>query len=195
MPFLKNLSGELKHIKNTKFQRSGCHAINFYAMDESRFGLLSVQRRCLTAKGIKPIVSYQHRFKNFYLFGAYSPVNGDHFTLEFPYCNSPCFEQYLESFSLIRPDEFKILLLDNGAFHKAKHLIVPDNIALLFLPPYCPELNPAEWIWRHLKDKIANTIFETLQDLSDKVCELIRNLASETVLSITGWELYKNCIN
>jgi hypothetical protein len=53
-------------------------------MDESRFGLLSIQRRCLTAKGIKPITPYQHRFKNFYLFGAYSPVKGDHFTLEFP---------------------------------------------------------------------------------------------------------------
>ena len=162
-------------------------------MDESRFGLLSIQRRCLTAKGVKPIVPYQHRFKNFYLFGAYSPVNGDHFTLEFPYCNSPCFEQYLESFSAHRPDEFKILLLDNGAFHKAKQLVIPNNMALLFLPPYCPELNPAEWIWRHLKDKIANITFETLQHLSDKVCELVRNLTTATVLSITAWDLYKNC--
>lgn len=162
-------------------------------MDESRFGLLSIQRRCLTARGVKPIVPYQHRFKNFYLFGAYSPVNGDHFTLEFPYCNSPCFEQYLALLSAYRPDEFKILLLDNGAFHKAKQLVIPDNIALLFLPPYCPELNPAEWIWRHLKDKIANITFETLQNLSDKACELVRNLTNVTVLSITAWDLYKNC--
>lgn len=195
MPFLKNLPAELKHIKNNKFQKSGCKTINFYAMDESRFGLLSIQRRCLTAKGVKPITPYQHRFKNFYLFGAYSPVNGDHFTLEFPYCNSPCFEQYLESFSNHQPDEFKILLLDNGAFHKAKQLTIPKNIALLFLPPYCPELNPAEWIWRHLKDKIANITFDTLQDLSDKVCEHVRNLSASTVLSITAWDLYKKCVN
>jgi transposase len=164
-------------------------------MDESRFGLLSIPRRCLTAKGIKPVVSYQHRFKNFYLFGAYSPVNGDHFTLEFPYCNGLCFEQYLEALSEHNPEEFKIILLDNGAFHKAKMLNIPANIELLFIPPYSPELNPAEWIWRSLKDKLANTIFETLQDLSDKLCELVRNLTTETILSITGWELYKNCLN
>jgi transposase len=194
LPFLKNLLGELKHIKDNKFQCSQCRSINFYAMDESRFGLLSIQRRCLTAKGVKPITPYQHRFKNFYLFGAYSPVNGDHFTLEFPYCNGPCFEQYLEALSTHHPNEFKILLLDNGAFHKAKDLAIPENIQLMFLPPYCPELNPAEKMWRHFKDKIANTAFDTLDDLSDRLCELVKSLTTSTVQSITGWELYKNCL-
>jgi transposase len=195
LPFLKNLPGKLEYIKINKFYRSQCQTINFYAQDESRYGLLSIQRRCLTAKGIKPIVSYQHRFKNFYLFGAYSPIDGDHFTLEFPYCNGDCFEQYLEALSAHRPSEFKILLLDNGAFHKAKDLIVPNNIELLFLPPYCPELNPAEKMWRHLKDKLANIIFDSLEKLSDRVCQLVRELVPETILSITGWGLYKNCLN
>ena len=195
MPFLKNLPKKLEYIKINKFLKSQCQTINFYAQDESRYGLLSIQRRCLTAKGIKPIIPYQHRFKNFYLFGAYSPIDGNHFTLEFPYCNADCFEQYLEALSAHRSGEFKILLLDNGAFHKAKDLIIPDNIALLFLPPYCPELNPAEKMWRHLKDKLANIIFDSLEKLSDKVCQLVRELMPETILSITGWELYKNCLN
>ncbi len=195
MPFLKNLPEKLKHIKVNKFQKSQCKTINFYAADESRYGLLSIPRRCLTARGVKPVTSYQHRFKNFYLFGAYSPVNGDHFTLEFPYCNTICFEHYLEGLSAHKPEEFKILLLDNGAFHKAKGLVVPDNIELLFLPPYSPELNPAEWMWRHLKDKLANLIFDTLQDLSDTVCELVNQLTPQTIASITGWALYKNCID
>lgn len=164
-------------------------------MDESRFGLLSIPRRCLTSKGIKPIVRYQHRFKNFYLFGAYSPVDGDHFTLEFPYCNGDCFQQYLEELSLHRPEEFKILLLDNGAFHKVKTLIIPANIALLFLPPYSPELNPAEWMWRHIKDKLANKIFETVEKLSDEVCEIIMRLTQESILKTVGWDLYKHCVD
>jgi len=54
------------------------------------------------------------------------------------------FEQYLNQFAEYNPDEFKIIVLDNGAFHKAKRLKIPGNIALLFLPPYSPELNPAE---------------------------------------------------
>ena len=40
-----------------------------------------------------------------------------------------------------------ILQVDNGRFHKGKDLIVPENIILLFQPPYCPELNPIERLW------------------------------------------------
>ena len=50
-----------------------------------------------------------------------------------------------------KPKELKVLVLDNGRFHKAKKLIIPENIVLLFLPPYCPELNPAEKIWAKYK--------------------------------------------
>ena len=85
--------------------------------------------------------------------------------------------------------------MDNGAFHKAKDLIIPKNVELLFLPPYSPELNPAEKMWRHLKDKLANVVFDSLEKLSDKVCELVKQLMPETILSITGWELYNKCLN
>jgi hypothetical protein len=163
-------------------------------MDESRFGLLSIQRRCLTARGTKPLVPYQHRFQNFYLFGAYNPLSGDHFTLELPKCNSECFQLWMDEFSTHRSEEFKIVILDNGAFHKSKDLKVPDNIALLFLPPYSPELNPAEMIWRHIKDRIANTIFENLEKLSDAVAAIVKNLGPETIQAITGWNLYKHSI-
>jgi hypothetical protein len=193
-PIIKNLPEKLEHIKNEYFQRSGCSSIRLYAMDESRFGLLSIQRRCLVAKGVKPLVPYQHRFQNFYLFGAYSPSSGDHFTLELPKCNSECFQLWMDEFSRHRSEEFKIVILDNGAFHKSKDLKVPANIALLFLPPYSPELNPAEMIWRYLKDRIANTVFETLDKLSDALAEIINNLSSETIRSITGWRLYTDSI-
>lgn len=159
-------------------------------MDESRFGLMTIQRRCLTAKGIKPITPYQHRFKNFYLFGAYSPINGNHFTLEMPYCNSDCFQIYLNEFAQQQPEEFKIIILDNGAFHKTKSLKLPPNVYLLFLPPYSPELNPAEQMWRFIKDKIANKIFETLEIKAKAVAQILKNITAETVASITGWKLY-----
>lgn len=163
-------------------------------MDESRFGLLSNMRRCLTSKGIKPVVPYQHKFQNFYLFGAYSPVNGDSFTLQYPYCNADCFQSYLDLLSEHKKDEFKIILLDNGAFHHSKQLIIPNNIALLFIPPYSPELNPAECMWRYIKGKIANRIFESLNNLSDSLAEIINDLNNKIVKSITGWTLYNKCI-
>src|ERR1043165_3700892 len=119
-PIIKNLPAELEHIKNGKFQESDCSSIRLYVMDESRFGLLSIQRRCLTARGTKPLVPYQHRFQNFYLFGAYNPSSGDHFTLELPRCNSACFQLWMDEFSAHRSEEFKVVVLDNGAFHKSK---------------------------------------------------------------------------
>ena len=45
------------------------------------------------------------------------------------------------------------MVLDNGAFHKAKVVQWPSNVVPLFLPPDSPELNPIERLWRDLKDK------------------------------------------
>jgi hypothetical protein len=156
---------------------------------------LTIQRRILTIKGVKPISPYQHKFKNFYLFGAYSPITGTHFTLELPKCNTDCFQLYLDEFSNQSPDKFKILILDNGAFHKAKELNVPANIGLLFIPPYSPELNPAEKIWRYFKDRIATEVFKTLDDLSDRLCEVITQLSADTIKSITGFQYYVDKFN
>jgi len=144
----------------------------------------------LTIKGVKPLVTYQHKFKNFYLFGAFSPITGTHFTLELPKCNSDWFQLYLDEFSLQDPDEFKILFLDNGAFHKAKELDIPHNIQLVFIPPYSPELNPAEKMWRYFKDRIANEVFKTLDDLSIRLSQLIVDLKNETIKSITSYDYY-----
>ena len=133
---------------------------------------------------------YQHKFKNFYLFGAFSPITGAHFILELPKCNSDWFQLYLDEFAKQNPDEFKILFLDNGAFHKAKDLIIPPNVALVFLPPYSPELNPAEKMWRYFKDRIANEAFKTLDDLSIRLSQIINELKNETIISITSFSYY-----
>jgi len=50
-----------------------------YFQDESRFGLKTHVGRCLTARGVKPIVKYQYAFKNTYIYGSFSPINGDSF--------------------------------------------------------------------------------------------------------------------
>lgn len=76
----------------------------------------------------------------------------------------------------------------------ANNLQSPKNIHLLFIPPYSPELNPAELIWKFIKDKMANTIFENIQQLSDKLCEIIQVLDKKIIQAITGWHLYKNRI-
>ena len=115
--------------------------------------------KALTAVGIKPICPFQQVFQSTYLFGAFSPITGDSFMLEMPSCNGDNFQLFLDEFSKENPDEFKIIVLDKGAFHKAKSLQIPHNIALIFLPPYSPELNPAEKMWSSFKKNIHQQTF------------------------------------
>jgi transposase len=170
---------------------SGCSSLNLYFQDESRFGLLTVLRRMITARGIKPVAPFLHRFDNLYLFGAFSPITGDRCLLEMPHCNSQTFQAFLDHLAHQNPGEFKILILDNGAFHHAKALNIPPNIAFVFLPPYSPELNPAEKMWRHLKDRISMTAYQSLQSLQAKLTELTKAITPQIIQSICGNKFYQ----
>lgn len=97
------------------------------------------------------------------------------------------FQLFLDEFSKENTDEFKIIVLDNGAFHKAKSLVIPANIALLFLPPYSPELNPAEKIWQHIKRRFTNKCFKTLSEISLFFQQIITDISDQTVKSICGF--------
>jgi hypothetical protein len=177
--FLKNLFRELEDIK-TKYQVSVFESVSLFFEDESRYGLMTRPKRVLTVCGIKPIMPYQHKFKNLWLFGSFSPVNGDSFLMEMPFCNSDAFQAYLDEFSMQKPEEFKIIVLNNGAFHKAKKLVVPPNMALLFLPPYCPELNPAEKAWHFIKNRTAMVVHKDRMALQNHLEEIIQiTLASD----------------
>ena len=78
--------------------------------------------------------------------------------------------------------------MDNGLFHKAKRLQVPKNVILLFQPPYCPELNPIEQLWEHLKKDLRWELFKGLAQLQTKLGGLLNELANAVVASITGYD-------
>ena len=132
-------------------------------------------------------------FQSTYLYGAFSPLDGDNFLLELPNCNSLNFQIFLEHFSKQNPEDLKVVVLDNGAFHKAKGLVVPDNIILIFLPPYSPELNPAEKIWAKFKRTFTNKLFNSLSQLSNFICDLASNLTFNEVISITRFDYIFVC--
>lgn len=142
----------------------------------------------MTAKGVKPVCTFQQVFQNLWLFGAFSPIDGDSFLLEMPHCNTVNFQHFLDEFSKQNPNEYKIMVLDNGAFHKSKSLIIPENIGLIFLPPYSPELNPAEKIWAILKRKFTNKFFKSLEDVSQFITESIADLTESAVKKTCQFE-------
>lgn len=160
--------------------------VNLYFQDESRFGLKTSLGRCLTVKGIKPIVSYQHKFANTYLYGSYSPINGDSFVWEVEGVSNVIFEKYLRDFSAHKVDEFKIVIIDNAGFHATKNIKIPENIFLVRIPPYCPELNPCEQIWQYIKQKYRNKFFKTMKDLKEWLYQTVRNMEVDIIKSIVS---------
>jgi len=165
--------------------------VNLYFQDESRFGLKTCVGKCITAMGVKPIVNYQHAFKNTYLYGSFSPINGDSFVWEINGVDTKIFEAYLKAFSEERPRELKIVIIDNAGFHSTKNIEVPEDIILINLPPYCPELNPSEKIWHYLKQKFKNKVFENIENVKTWLHEAVNNhLTPDRIKSITHHQLY-----
>jgi hypothetical protein len=108
--------------------------VNLYFQDESRFGLFTRNGKSLTAINVKPICTFQQVYKSTWLSKAFSPITGDYFQLILPHCNADNFQIFLDDFSKVNPTGLKIMALDNGRFYKAKNLIIPKNIVLIFLP-------------------------------------------------------------
>jgi transposase len=102
------------------------------------------------------------------------------------------FQLFLSELSAQDKEEYKIIFLDNGAFHKARRLVIPPNIGLVFLPPYSPELNPAEKVWWTIKREISMKVFKTLDELADEIQRIVRNIiTSDKVKLLTDYKCYK----
>lgn len=142
--------------------------------------------RKITAKGVKPIGKVQWQFQATYLYGIVEPKTGVSVFYEFSHLNTDCFQVFLNLIGEKFADEVIILQLDNGAFHKAKRLHVPDNIMLLFQPPHCPELNPIEQVWQYLKRRLRWHLPQNLEQLQQWITQQLEALPAETVASITG---------
>jgi transposase len=149
----------------------------------------------LRASGVKPIVTYQHIFKTTYLYGSYSPINGDSFVWEINGVDTKIFEAYLREFSLHKPKEYKIVVIDNAGFHSTKNIEIPDNIFLLRIPLYNPELNPCEQIWQYIKNRFKNQRFENMKDLKQWLHKMVCDMKTQTVKSITWNHHYLKAFN
>jgi len=94
---------------------------------------------------------------------------------------------FLRELSKAFPDDYMVLVADGAAWHNAKGLMMPSNIEIVHLPPYTPEMNPIEQIWKELRTRgFRNEVFETLQKVVDRLCEVICSLSPHTIQSISG---------
>ena len=72
----------------------------------------------------------------------------------------------------VAPGAHGIVLMDKAGWHTAGDLVVPENLSLVFLPPYSPELNPIERLWLHLRDnRLSHCVLRTPAKSSTRCCE------------------------
>ena len=98
-----------------------------------------------------------------------------------PYANTKAMQCHLNEISrCVAQDAHAILLMDQAGWHKTGKLKIPNNITIIFIPSYSPELNQMENIWQFLRQNyLSNQVFETYEDIVEACCNAWNKLTSE----------------
>ncbi len=126
-----------------------------------------------------------------YAFAAVSPHDGVMDSLILPWVNAETMSLFLNVVAQRHADEQIVMVMDQAGWHIASELVVPNNMRVVLLPPYSPELNPAEHLWKALReDYFANTVFPSLGAVEAALSEGLRELESDAVRTqkLAGFE-------
>jgi transposase len=156
----------------------------------AHFGRMSDPRACWAPAPQRPVVNLPLVREIRYEYAAVSPWDGclDYMTAE--KINTENMSIFLAQISEAHHDEFIIMVLDGASSHKSKDLKLPKNVSLVPLPPYSPDLNPAEQIWNTLRrDHFANCVFDALDAATTQAEKGLSEMAAnkEAMHQLTNW--------
>lgn len=166
--------------------------------DEARFGRISDVRHCWDKKPHRPLVRAMMTQEYTYAYGAVSPLDGRFDSLILPQVGGVCMQIFLDEIALRYPNENVVMVLDGAGWHKSQRLKLAENMRLIFLPPYSPELNPQEHVWDELREKFFhNRAFDSIDALEINLEDALKSLEStpERMHSITGWDWIINIVS
>ena len=142
--------------------------VKLWMMDEARFGLHTEMRRLWAKKGTRPVVTRQIKYEWDYLYGSLDIVSGQAHFCQIPGVNLAWDRIYLEDLAATDRQAIHVLIRDQAGFHlRDGDARLPDNVRIIDLPPYSPELNPCEQLWDQIKDEIGNRVFESVESLRE----------------------------
>lgn len=130
-----------------------------WAEDEARLGLKPIARRVWSLKGCRPRSGGRTRYDWLYVYGFARPRTGQTFCVLLPRVNAERMAEALAAFAAHadpRGRKVLVVVVDNAGWHVAQRLVVPPNVALHFLPPCTPELQPVEPFWPLVREAVAN---------------------------------------
>jgi transposase len=161
--------------------------VEIWWQDEARVGQQGTLTRIWAKCGTRPRAVCDHRFTSAYLFGAVCPDRGTGAAMIMPSVNIEAMNMHLAEISCcVSTGSIALLILDRAGWHTSPILKIPDNIALLPLPPYAPELNPVENIWAFLRGNLLShriyknyeAVIRACADAWNKLMKLPETIAS-----------------
>ena len=143
-------------------------AVELWTSDEHRLGLKPILRRVWARRGQRVLAVVHHRYQWMYLLAFLCPQTGQTHWWLLPTINLQVFEAALAAFAEAvgaSPQRHIVLVLDRAGWHSSRKLQVPEGVHLVWLPPYSPELQPAERLWPLTNEPLANRSFADLAEL------------------------------
>ncbi|MBV8871047.1 MAG: IS630 family transposase [Acetobacteraceae bacterium] len=140
--------------------------IEIWFADEARVGQKGTLAYVWAPIGSRPAMVRDNRHDSAYLFGAICPARKVGAAVIMPAADAEAMNEHLQEISSqVSASAHAVLLLDQAGWHQAGgRLLVPDNVTLLPLPPYSPELNPMENVWEYLRaNKLCRLVWDSYE--------------------------------
>jgi hypothetical protein len=163
-------------------------------IDESYFALNSSVSYDWGEKGKKIVLKTNGSKGKDCVIGAVAPYEGNSFFLQWDWIDSSVVSTFLDELSKAYPDKKHLIMLDNASYHRSQgsdDFPLPTNIELMFLPPYSPDFNLIENLWKVLKDEFFNNeLFKTLNELKDYVSYVLKLVMNQNEIVLAACGIY-----
>ena len=158
--------------------------VEIWSQDEIRIGQQGSLCRIWAKRGTRPRKVKQKQFLSTYIYGAACHATGESFGLILPDTNSDSMTIFLKALSQsLREGCHIALILDNAGWHTSKKLCIPQNITLIPLPAYSPELNAMEQIWEWLRNHyFSNQHYKNYEQILDQANEAWNKIRNDSAL-------------
>jgi transposase len=145
--------------------------VRIWVTDEARIGLHDASRRCWALRGIRVVKPRQQEYEWSYVYGALEVVDGDSEFQMLPEVGLPLTGGFFEQIVQSDPEAFHVVIYDQAGFHfRPGDERLAEQVRIIPLPAYSPELNPVERLWDVIKDSLCNRVYKGIEALEDAAC-------------------------
>jgi len=179
--FLQNWPAQVEALRGQSPEAE----IDIWFFDEHRVGLKPILRKVWSPIRERPTAVVNHRYEWLYVYGFVKPQTGETLWYLIPRVNTAWLNLVYKTFAVdvgISASKKVLLVEDNAGWHRSDKVQVPEGINILYLPPYSPELQPAERLWQLVDEPLVNQDIESLDVLEERLvkrCQILMEMTTE----------------